>query len=114
MSATTYLLKWCPFNEQLLIHATWLDFERRLKKSFNSVAYFVHRFSAFFDGINIDKLNEEFIHYQLLSSNDIPASIKEGANLCEEDPHRIDILWGIFEVSRSLEHLKPNLDCYFV
>ncbi len=59
----------------------WLDFERRLEKSVNSFEYFVHRFSAFFDGINIDKLNEEFVDYQLLSSNDIPSSIKKSANL---------------------------------
>ena len=80
--------------EELLIHATWLDLERRLEKSFNSVEYFVHRFHGLFEDANIDKLNEEFIDYQMLSSNDIPTSIKESASLSEEDPHRIDILWG--------------------
>ena len=64
------------------------------KKVLTLLNTFVRRFSAFLDNINIDKLNEEFIDYQLLSSNDIPSSIKKSANLCEEDPHRIDILWG--------------------
>ena len=24
VEAVTYLLKWCPFEEELLVHATWL------------------------------------------------------------------------------------------
>ena len=56
--------------------------------------YFVHRFPKIFASIDIDRLNEEFINYQLLSPSDIPSTIKESANLSEEDPHRVDILWG--------------------
>lgn len=84
--AATYLLKWCPLEEALLLHATWLDFKQRLQKSFISVEYFVHRFPNFFEGVDIDRLNEEFINYQLPSSTDIPNTIKENANLREEDP----------------------------
>ncbi len=30
----------------------------------------------------------------MLSSNDIPTTIKQSANVREEDPHRVDFLWG--------------------
>jgi len=29
--ATEYLLKWCPLQDRLLIHSTWIDFEHRLE-----------------------------------------------------------------------------------
>ena len=77
-------------KKELLLHATWLDFEQRLQKSFTSVEYFVHKIFANFD---IDRLNEEFINYQLLSP---PSTIKESANLSEEDPHKVDMFWGYF------------------
>ena len=113
MAATAYLLKWCPFGEELFVHATWLDFERRLEKSFNSVEYFIHRFHTFFEDVNMDKLNEEFIDYQMLSSNDIPASIKESANLREEDPHRIDILWGYLQGVKEPGSSQPKFGLLF-
>ena len=28
--AASYLIKWCPLKEELLLHATWLDFEHTL------------------------------------------------------------------------------------
>ena len=92
--AAAYLLKWCPLEEDLLIHATWLDFERRLEKNFTSIEYFIHRFPTLLGSVNLDKLNEEFINYQMLSSSDIPTTIKQSSNLREEDPHRVDVLWG--------------------
>ena len=66
--ATEYLLKWCPLEDELLIHATWLHFEQRLEKHFNSVEYFVHRYPNIFPEMNMDKLNEEFLSYQMLAS----------------------------------------------
>ena len=71
------------------MHATWLDLEQRFQKSFVSVEYvFCIRFPI------INRLNEEFINYQLLSLSNIPLTIKESANFSEEDPHRVDMLWG--------------------
>ena len=46
--ATEYLLKWCPLEDELLTHATWLDFENRQEKSFLSVQYFVLQYPEIF------------------------------------------------------------------
>ena len=94
VQATEYLLKWCPFQEELLTHSTWLHFEDRLEKNFLSVEYFVMPYPAILHDVSIDLLNEQFFNYQLIEDKDIPVFVKECAGLAEEDPHRVDILWG--------------------
>ncbi|CAB4032496.1 PREDICTED: uncharacterized protein LOC106702191 [Paramuricea clavata] len=45
--------------------------------------------------MDLESLNEQFLNYQLLLEEDIPAEVKEVAKCAEDDPHyRIDILWG--------------------
>ena len=94
VSATEYLMKWFPLEDELLAAATWLTFEQRLEKNFQSVEYFVHRYSGIFSDVDMDRLSEEFFNYQMLSSDSIPKSVKEVVNLEEQDPHRVDVLWG--------------------
>jgi len=95
IKATEYLLKWCPLKDELLVNTTWLDFEKRLEKNF-SVEYFVLKYHDMFSGVSIDQLNVQFLNYQLFSEADISKEVKEQANLklSEEDPYRIDVLWG--------------------
>jgi hypothetical protein len=92
--ATEYLMKWCPLNDELLTAATWLIFEDRLEKNFMSVEYFVYRYPVLFSGMNMDQLSEQFLNYQMLPSDAIPKSVKESVNLQDDDPHRVDTLWG--------------------
>jgi len=77
--STKYLLKWCPFKDELLSHVDWVGFESRLEKTFSSVEYIVHRYGTLFPGLDMDKLSEQFLTYQLLVEEDIPTSIKESA-----------------------------------
>ena len=49
--ATEYLLKWCPFNDELLSHVVWAGFTGRLEKNFSSIEYIVRRYSALFPGL---------------------------------------------------------------
>ena len=56
--------------------------------------YFVHRYSGIVSEVDMDQLNEEFLNYQMLSSTAIPESVKESVNLQDEDPYRVDVLWG--------------------
>ena len=94
MCATEYLLKWCPLDDELLKSATWLTFEQRLEKNFLLVEYFVHRYQDIFSGMDVDQFSEEFLNYQLLSSDAIPNSVKQSADLEDKDPHQVDVLWG--------------------
>ena len=87
--------KWCPFKEELLTLATWLDFEWRLEKNFNSVEYFVHKFPNIFGNINIDKLSEQFVSYQTLCSDDVPSSVKLRSKSSGQRPPQSRLSLGI-------------------
>lgn len=66
-----------------------------MQKSFDSVEFFVVKHKQIFSDTSIDKLNEQFLNYQLLTEEYIPKDIKERMGLSEENPHgRIDVLWG--------------------
>ena len=74
--ATEYLLKWCPLNDELLSHIVWVGFDNRLAKTFSSVEHTVCRYSTLFTDIDMDKLNEQYLAYELLVKEDIPDSVK--------------------------------------
>ena len=58
----------------------------------------------------MDKLNEQFLTYQLLVEEDIPTSVKESVGLEAEDPYHVDVLWiCTSKMSRSQAHKKANL-----
>ena len=97
IKATEYLLRWCPLEDELLANATWLTFEQRLQKSFSSVEYFVLRYPELFPDMNVDKLNEQFLNYQLFPEDEIPKEVKESLGLEDEDPYRVDVLWGFLK-----------------
>lgn len=65
--------------------------------SFSSVEYIhvVNRYSAVFPDTDMDKLSEQFLCYHLLADKDIPASVKESAQLqaCSHGGLR-GFIWG--------------------
>ena len=94
--ASEYLLQWCPLEDELLMHATWLDFQHRLEKTFTSVEYFVMKYPHIFPDMDLERRSEQFLNYQLLMEEDIPAEVKEFAKGEEDDLHyQVDILWVI-------------------
>ena len=44
--------------------------------------------------INLDKLNEQFIEYQLFYDDDIPDDVKDMCQFGSDLPKHVDILWG--------------------
>lgn len=52
--ASEYLLKWCPLEDELLMHATWIDFQHRLDKSFMSVGYFVAKYPEILPDMDLE------------------------------------------------------------
>ena len=68
------------------------EFPQRQQIGFNSVEYFIDRFSCAFPDIDIDLLHEQFLDYQLLAVNDIPKTVKEVAKLEDEGPFHVDVL----------------------
>ena len=110
---TEYLLKWCPFKDELLKHATWLDFAQRQYIGFYSVEYFIHRLPHVFPAMDIDLLHEQFLDYQLLMLEDIARIVKEAAGLQDENPFRVDFLWGYLRGVKKRGTNSNKLDLLF-
>lgn len=111
-----YLLQWCPFSDELLKHATWVDFQQRLDSSFTSVEFFVGSYPDILKNINMDKLNEQFICYQTIDENDIPETIK--ASCCISDDEngklcRMDVMWSYLKGFKVPGTNEPMLDLLF-
>ena len=93
-SVTSYLLKWCPLKDDLLLNATWIDFKQRLNSTFSSVEYFIARFPSLLSHLNKDLVNDQFLSYQLMSDRDIPPSFIGG---CDDSSCNVDKLWGFLK-----------------
>ncbi len=109
--ATDYLLKWCPMEEELLKHATWIDFDSRMDKGFCSVEYFTYRYPIFFTSLDRDKLHEQFVSYQLLADSDIPESVKEKSGSDVNGYYRIDDLWGYLKDVKKPGSVSSRHSC---
>jgi len=93
--AVEYLLKWCPFTDDLLKHSTWINFEHRAERNFSSVEFFISLYPKLFVNMNMEELHDQFISYQLLVTDDVIQIVREMSGLQnEEDVHRIDDLWS--------------------
>ncbi len=89
--AVSYLLKWCPLHEDLLVNASWIDFTRRLECTFSSVEYFLRRYPYIFSDLDIDKVNEEFLRYQTMIEEDIPEKVRQSIGMSLNEYHRVDL-----------------------
>ena len=74
-------------NHPLLQH---VDFEKRKTCSFESIQYFLTRFSEVLTSEHTDEINGEFRLYQSLPA--IPEEL-DTSQIYEEDHFRADILW---------------------
>ena len=82
------MLEKFPLEEQLLDHAEVADLKLMKDKTFESVQFFIERYTI---DVNRDKAETEFLHLQI--DQDLPRSITEA--------ERMDVAW----------HLISNLKC---
>lgn len=100
VDATTQALQKLPFADDLLNHSKFLNFPQRANCSFSSVDYFCFTYSNLlqFAPTELDRVQEEFIDYQLLENSHIPQPIWKEATVTENDigteHHRMDLIWG--------------------
>ena len=86
-----------------------------MKTTFSSVEYIVHRYSTLFPALSLDmeKLSEQFLTYQLLLEEDIPTSVKESVGLEPEDPFRVDVLWTYLKSIKKPGSHEHEFDLLF-
>ena len=98
-TAIQYIKDTYPLSDPFLQHAKLVNFQDREEICFDSVEYFISRFphlSALNTPRETELLQEEFVHYQLLSDSEIPTQVWEEAKVNEDEHvyYRIDALWG--------------------
>ena len=71
--SVSYIVKQFPWNDELLQHATFVNFNNRKMCTVESVQYFLSRFSQHLPSDNADDTYDEFRLYQSLQA--IPADI---------------------------------------
>ena len=73
----------------------------------------MHSCPNLFPHMDVNRLNEQFLNYQLLSADKIPLPVKQTTGLSEEDPHHVDILWGYLRNVRKPGSSTHEFDLLF-
>jgi hypothetical protein len=67
--ALMYIQQKFPLNNELLANARWIDVSKRIESKWESVEYFLERYSNLLIDIPHDALFDEFSDYQTLTAN---------------------------------------------
>ena len=87
-TTTQYIIRTYPWNDEILMHARFVNFERRDQISFDSVQFFVHHCPHLHHLTSpgeVKMLQEEFLSYQLKRDADIPDEVWEEAKVNEDE-----------------------------
>ena len=109
-AAAQYAVAKLPFNDKVLENSRFVNFEKRREHDFTMVEFFLQRFQHHLQ-MTVDeqeKLQEQFIDYQLLSNNSIPQHVWNDATVkTDEDGtpclFRMDVIWGQFNAIKSAD-----------
>ena len=61
----------------------------------------------------MDKLNDQYLSYQILVDEDIPNSVKESTGLDAEHPYRVDVLWHYLKDVKKPGTTEHQFDLLF-
>ena len=113
IDAATQAIRKLPFDDIMLKHAQFVNFEHRENCSFESVKFFCTKYSNLltFTTVQMDNLQEQFVAYQLLHKADIPETIWEESLTTEKETesgqtiqyHRMDILWSYLSEVKCMD-----------
>lgn len=69
--AVDYIRLKFPLNDDLLMHARFVNFEERENCEFADVEYFIDRYQKVlsFNDVDMDQIFDEFVEYQLLEQS---------------------------------------------
>ena len=94
-TAISYMLKNFPLDHQVLIHASFCNFDSRMTADISSVEFFINRYPAFFTNLNLDDLHDEVVAYKTAPC--LPAAVLKSATVTEnnskEEYLRMDVVW---------------------
>ena len=104
------------FSDKVFENSRFVNFEKRREHEFTMIEFFLQRFP---DHLRMsveeeEKLQEQFIDYQLLSNDDIPLHVWNDATVkTDEDGtaclFRMDVIWGHLNATKSADG-TPRFD----
>lgn len=104
LDAASEALQKLPFSDSVLNNSVFVNFEEKEECVFSMVELFCEKYSDILNFTNseMDKLQEEFVDYQLLEKRDIPESIWKEALVYEDEEndikhYRMDVIWGYID-----------------
>ena len=99
-----------PFDDDILHHAKFVNFEQRETCTFDSVEFFCNKYSSILplDLRQKEQLNQEFIGYQLLEKSSLPQHVWDEAAITdgpddERKHYRMDIIWGYIAAIKNVD-----------
>lgn len=111
IDATSQALAKLPFDDPVLNNSVFVNFEEKEECTFNVVDFFCNKYSEVlsFKESDQDKLEQEFLEYQLLNEQDIPQLIWNEALVYEDDErgvkhYRMDTIWGYLGNIKAADH----------
>ena len=76
VKVATYLQKWCPIDDELLVNAECWILTTENRKPLQQLSIFISNFSNLFGGFDLYILAEQFMAYQVLPDDAIPLIVK--------------------------------------
>ena len=99
-TAATYALANLPLKDEVLQNSQFINFGNRASATITQVSYFLERFPTLLNCSSVAELNkieDEFLQYQLMRESDIPECVWQCALVVEDQEtrhHRMDIIWS--------------------
>ena len=102
--ALQYIQNKFPIKNEVIHNSVWVDVEKRDKATWSNIEFFLLKYSnqTCMEGVDNDKIFEEFVDYQSLTDNEIghnnawsEAEVVDGKDEdCNKMVHyRVDMLW---------------------
>ena len=106
-TAFAYCLKSLPLNNALLKHCRFINFNDRLKFTFDNVQEMISLFPTIYKDLHTEPSKLDLVEEEGLGEEEIPQSVWYDSRVYEKEQvkyHRMDILWAYLR--KSLQTLS--------
>ena len=88
------MIKKLPFKQSVLQHAKFVDIKKRKTCKFSDINYFVYKYLdiLLFEDGDLQKLETEFVEFQLLDDDKIPLIVWEKARI-RKQPEKVSSVY---------------------
>ena len=117
--ATNYIKSKFRLNDDLIMHARFVNFDGRESCEFADVEYIIDHYQNVLsvNDVDIDQIFDEFVEYQLFEQSDIPHHVwqsakemSEGGESEESTFIRMDVIWAFLSKASTGDSCRLKFD----